>query len=658
MKKKKCLSALLAAVMVTAVMPTAVFAAENSGSDAVDSASAPEYRAEKNEFFANGTPITITEAATDGKTATITWDGGSQEIDSNDTVYGGSDTTASNIHLASTSVTMNGGTVHYIVGGNKTTNEKNCDYSIIDLVTLDINGGSINELYGIDNRNSAFGADVRKEQNGKSYKNYKITDLQVTIDGAQINSFRGVTSYAYAENVNVTLGQDSTAQLGEVIWGTNGVISNADFTMYSGTTTLAGSILRCTILNKMTYNILGGEVGEIYAGSYYPYEETPAGSNNWDGWSFGYVDYGFANSIEINIAKDVVYKDIISGFQYRSDDIQVFKDKYSANVWCIEDLVENAPIALNLASSPSQKGDFSVIDSDADYVTTNWVAVIEEPELPPVIDPETPVENVTAGLDSEASAILSSETEKLVSAVLDGQSTDAITAEVQQALAEAVKEGKAISVKVEATVIADDSSVPDTDKSGIESFVEAMTGNTVIAQYLDLKVLLLAGNEAIGEITQLSEPITFVLAIPDELKADGRVFTVIRVHDGQQEALETVMNDDGTISFSTDLFSTYALVYTDAADTDDDSSSEAENENSSAHDESEASSAPEESDTSYDSGDESSADQSKASSAASGDSAKDTDLPNTGAESGMGLWLSLLLAGTAGTVVFVKKRRT
>lgn len=60
---------------------------------------------------------------------------------------------------------MNGGTVLDVTGGNKTKNEKNCDYSIVDLVTLDINGGVISRgLYGIDNRNSAFGADVRKKK--------------------------------------------------------------------------------------------------------------------------------------------------------------------------------------------------------------------------------------------------------------------------------------------------------------------------------------------------------------------------------------------------------------------------------------------------------------------------------------------------------------
>lgn len=666
MKKKKCLSALLSAVLVTTIMPTAVSAAENSGSDTIDSPKAPEYRSDTNEFFANGTPITIDAAASDGKTALITWDGGSQEIDSNDVVFGGSDTTASNIHLASTSITMNGGTVLDVTGGNKTKNEKNCDYSIVDLVTLDINGGVISRgLYGIDNRNSAFGADVRKKENGKSYENYKIGTLNVSIDGASVYSFRGVTSYAYAENVDVTVGKDSTAQLNEMIWGTNGVINKASFTMYSGTTDLAASILRCTILDNMTYNILGGKVGEIYAGSYYPYEETAAGSNNWDGWGFGWIDYGFANSIDVTIGKDVVYTDIISGFQYRDDDIALFKEKYASNVWSIEDLTEEAPIELNLSSAPTNKGDFSVIDDSAEYVTTNWIPIIEEPELPSVIDPDAEVENVTIGVDAGTSDVLSSEIDKLVSSVLSGNETDAITEEVQTALAEAVKNCQSISVKIAATAILNDSDVPETDRTGIESYVDTME-DAVIAQYLDLKAILLADNTELGTISKLSEPINFTVAIPEELKADGRVFTIVRTNAGQGEALETVMNQDGTISFSADVFSTYALVYTDATIPNDNESSSVpdEDESSSAPDgnEDESSSAPNNSENEGSSAtdDETSAGKNENSSASS-TNPDNTKLPDTGADSNLGLWLSLLLisaGGLMGIITLIKRHRT
>ena len=39
--------------------------------------------------------------------------------------------------------------------------------------------------------------------------------------------------------------------------------------------------------------------------------------------------------------------------------------------------------------------------------------------------------------------------------------------------------------------------------------------------------------------------------------------SVIRVHDGKAEKLETDENEDGTLTFKTDKFSTYALAYED-----------------------------------------------------------------------------------------------
>ena len=59
-----------------------------------------------------------------------------------------------------------------------------------------------------------------------------------------------------------------------------------------------------------------------------------------------------------------------------------------------------------------------------------------------------------------------------------------------------------------------------------------------------------------------------VAAIPEGLPevAEGyeRVYYVVRDHNGEIEVLNTTVNDDNTISFESDKFSTYALVYKDA----------------------------------------------------------------------------------------------
>ena len=57
--------------------------------------------------------------------------------------------------------------------------------------------------------------------------------------------------------------------------------------------------------------------------------------------------------------------------------------------------------------------------------------------------------------------------------------------------------------------------------------------------------------------------------VPKELVVDGREFYVIRVHNGEAEKLEVTKNADGTYSFETDRFSSYALAYDEAVQSPD-----------------------------------------------------------------------------------------
>ena len=93
-----------------------------------------------NSFFANGTPITISaEAPQDGQGATvpglttgtdayISWvaDGVTKYvgISADATVYGGSNGTEQAVSVPSTSITMTGGTVRDLIGGNLGANAK------------------------------------------------------------------------------------------------------------------------------------------------------------------------------------------------------------------------------------------------------------------------------------------------------------------------------------------------------------------------------------------------------------------------------------------------------------------------------------------------------------------------------------------------------
>lgn len=108
-------------------------------------------------FFANGTPITIQASApsegtpvtlsdfTEGGTAAfIVWEDSGQTkyvgVSAKATVYGGSDGRTAPVSVPSTSITMTGGTVRNLIGGNLGANAKTPLATVTGNVTMHISG--------------------------------------------------------------------------------------------------------------------------------------------------------------------------------------------------------------------------------------------------------------------------------------------------------------------------------------------------------------------------------------------------------------------------------------------------------------------------------------------------------------------------------------
>lgn len=107
-------------------------------------------------FFANGTPITITAAApqggqettlgdlNEGEDAYISWVSGGVTkyvgVSTKATVYGGSDGRTAPVSVPSTSITMTGGTVHNLIGGNLGAKAKAPLATVTGDVTMRISG--------------------------------------------------------------------------------------------------------------------------------------------------------------------------------------------------------------------------------------------------------------------------------------------------------------------------------------------------------------------------------------------------------------------------------------------------------------------------------------------------------------------------------------
>lgn len=170
-------------------------------------------------------------------------------------------------------------------------------------------------------------------------------------------------------------------------------------------------------------------------------------------------------------------------------------------------------------------------------------------------EPNTVTPEVSKGTPATS---VSSDADKIV------ENTKASYSEEQQA---ALKEGGKADVKVsvsKATPTAED-----------KKLVEAQLKSTnKIAMYLDLGVKVSikdADGTVIGTDVALSEtgtPVQFTVALDDSFintnNTVDRTYQVVRIHEGKVDVLPATFDPETkTITFESDKFSTYALMYTD-----------------------------------------------------------------------------------------------
>ncbi len=111
-------------------------------------------------------------------------------------------------------------------------------------------------------------------------------------------------------------------------------------------------------------------------------------------------------------------------------------------------------------------------------------------------------------------------------------------------------------IKVVLSVKDGTDSVSDSDKQLAE---ELIGEDYVLGQYLEIDITKYVDSTA-TIVTQLSKAVKITLAIPESLLG-GKTYAVVRVHDGKAEILADIDDDPATITFLTDKFSAYAVVY-------------------------------------------------------------------------------------------------
>lgn len=145
----------------------------------------------------------------------------------------------------------------------------------------------------------------------------------------------------------------------------------------------------------------------------------------------------------------------------------------------------------------------------------------------------------------------------------------AVDAATKAKVEAAIKNGETISVDLTYSNVPANS-VSSKVKAEAEKKADAVFGKDTKLVYLDIAMTMTASKSgALGNLKELGEAISITVKLPEGLEA-YKYFKVVRSHEKADGTVETtiidaVKNADGTITFKTDRFSTYAIAYSNTA---------------------------------------------------------------------------------------------
>lgn len=218
---------------------------------------------------------------------------------------------------------------------------------------------------------------------------------------------------------------------------------------------------------------------------------------------------------------------------------------------------------VNGACACGDKIEVKVETEVVDTITKEEVKVEEVKEVTVVEDENTVKAEISVNAETTliATEVVAAEDVKETEAVKSG----AITEETAEAVKEAVLAGDTVKTEIVVNEVKTEL-VPTSAQTNIEKAAATVGKNAEVVQYLDVEVVLKAAStgEELGTVNKLATPIKVTVAIPENLKAENVKYVVIRDHNGVVTKLPTTVNANGTITFETDMFSTYALAVADA----------------------------------------------------------------------------------------------
>ena len=316
---KKIFGTLIALIMCVMFIPNV------SAESGAITTGTPQWHPDSKILEAKGTPITIVE---EGGITKAKWGDSNEQNIGTDAivVLGYYDPVCSDscsINLPETSVTVESGTVKYIMGGNVITKDYNQFTSInVESTEINVKSGKVDFIDVVGGASTSVNVAV---PTGKGDDYYSTSEATVNISGGEVKRVMGTTSLTHIDDLNINITGGKVVNSGNnasVGAGTNGTVDNYTVKV-SGNAEVAdiSSGYRAQVKNMKVSAEGNANVGNLYAGSYYPKSEY---HDSWD--NVGTIDYGTAENIDFDIAENVKYNNIYAGFQFV--DLEQFEEEH------------------------------------------------------------------------------------------------------------------------------------------------------------------------------------------------------------------------------------------------------------------------------------------------------------------------------------------
>lgn len=212
----------------------------------------------------------------------------------------------------------------------------------------------------------------------------------------------------------------------------------------------------------------------------------------------------------------------------------------------------------NLSTDPGDDEDEDTSSDDYDEEDDDTSSVPSTPSTPS--EPSTPptpptVEEVIENMAEDLVADTDISADAPETAIATG-AEDLITMLFTE---NEIKSLDGVNVSVTLSVSANENDISAADISAVDDAV--VDTDYDVAGYFDISLYKSIADLSKSRVTKTNGSLTLVIDIPEELVDADREFAMIRVHDGETDVLDDLDDNPDTITFETDRFSTYALVY-------------------------------------------------------------------------------------------------